>query len=152
MSRHNEEEEEAPCHSNIKDHHRKEDGDGSSISSFETIHIANGTPVKARRLGNAMKASTKRSVSVYSVNPPSKIVLKNLERCSAEKKVGWKQLNRRGSFPVATRVSPVLNVAIYRGGKNPANNNPNGFFGSLFNNPKKDLKPKEGALNWRKGA
>lgn len=101
-----------------------------------------GSPGKRKGIsgGSASKANA------------GKIVLRNLERCSAGKKIGKegsRGLSRRGSFPVGARVSPVINVALYRG---PSTANI-GFFGFnplLFS---KREKPAAGqAINWRNGA
>lgn len=105
---------------------------------YASSSFARGSP---GRRGGTIKVNT------------GKIVLRNLERCSAEKRLGrdeWKGLSKRNSYCAATRVSPVLNVAIYRGG----NASKNGFFsfGSLFSS-RKNKKPMESAaINWRKGA
>ncbi|MCO5570805.1 hypothetical protein L7F22_024533 [Adiantum nelumboides] len=93
-----------------------------------TKSFARGSP--GRRGGNA-----------------NKILLKNLERCSAERRLGrdgWRGLNNSSLYPtVAFRVSPVLNVGVYK----------NGLFGfaHLFSF-RKNKKPLEAAVNWRKGA
>lgn len=114
--------------------------EGHSKSSGKKVIGASGKGSPGKRKGVSGSSGVKAN--------GGKIVLRNLERCSAEKKLGrdgWRGLNRRGSFPVGARVSPVLNVAVCRGPNTPKI----GLFGfntSLFS---KKEKPAEAAVNWR---
>ncbi|KAI5081035.1 hypothetical protein GOP47_0004218 [Adiantum capillus-veneris] len=106
---------------------------------YTTANFLRGSPGRRGGLNSAVKTNT------------SRIVLKNLERCSADRKLCRETSGRRAvAYPVALRVSPVINVAVYRG-KVPSS----GMFGlrRLFSSKKDKAKEKDAAVNnWRAGA
>ncbi|KAI5054896.1 hypothetical protein GOP47_0030041 [Adiantum capillus-veneris] len=97
--------------------------------------------------GRVTKSFARGSPGRRGGSNANKVLLRNLERCSAERELGrdgWRGLNKRNPYSAtAFRVSPVLNVGVYK----------NGFFGftSLFTS-RKNKKPLEAPINWRKGA
>lgn len=120
---------------------------------------ASGSPGRATRRrymytsANFLRGSPGRRGgmnSLVKVNA-GRIVLKNLERCSADRKLCRETSGKRAvAYPVALRVSPVINVAVYRG-KVPSS----GMFGlrSLFSSKKEKAERKDAAINnWRAGA
>eukprot|EP00250_Pteridium_aquilinum_P006816 c16655_g1_i1 orf=43-1749(-) len=106
---------------------------------YSTANFLRGSPGRRGGMNSLVKVNA------------SRIVLKNLERCSADRKLCRESSGRRAvAYPVAVRVSPVLNVAVYRG-KMPSS----GMFGlkSLFSSKKEKTKEKEATINnWRVGA
>lgn len=113
--------------------------------SSPSVNFARGSPGRRGVVRNGSE----------SKGNAGKIMLRNLERCSAEAKLGVGRLRdasnateRRNSYPVAVRVTPVLNVAIYRG-KAPK---PRLFsLGRLFSS-KRDKPMETRVNNWRNGA
>ncbi|KAH7289091.1 hypothetical protein KP509_31G057000 [Ceratopteris richardii] len=156
------------CAEHLKQVSDEEEESALSINS-RRIHLSKG---KGRLSGSPGRSARRRYIytasnflrgspgrrggmgSLAKVNA-SRIMLRNLERCSAERRLFRESSARRAiSYPVSVRVSPVLNVAVYRGGKVPSA----GIFGlrGFFSSNKKQQQPQQQQQqqlnNWRSDA
>lgn len=124
-----------------------EDGKRSTTINKGRLSGSPGRASRKRHLytsSNFLRGSPGRRGGMNAKANTSRIVLRNLERCSADRKFSRESFGRRtaAAYPVL-RVSPVLNVAVYRG-KMPAA----GMFGlrRLFSSKKEKASS---VSNWR---
>ncbi|KAH7286162.1 hypothetical protein KP509_33G060800 [Ceratopteris richardii] len=96
-------------------------GNNGDNTRLDLLRATNDSGTNSSGIGSPVRREA------LSANCGSKahagIARSNLELHSAKRRLsssrGWRGLDRRGSFPVGTRVSPVLNVAVYGGSSLP---------------------------------